>query len=595
MSNPPLSPDVSGDAHAQAGGGGPAAAYHRAPAGPAVESAPAPLVAVDRRGRVSLVNAAARVLLPGLVPGVPLDDGVAPGWLVSAVRGGHREQDAGAVGTGEATGTAGTATAAAAHGPLRGRAFTAYSAPLPDGHTAWWLSDVTGREDAERSLRSERESTAFLARASARLQASLNPRRCVVATARLAADHLADAAVVVRLSRDRRPEVTRAVSDGRLEEETPSAAVEEMPGLAEALAGFPPVSFRSVDPGRVPAWLLPSGFGRPASLTVVPLPGSGGIAGAMVLLRRAGSGSAGPGEDADPGEDTGSGEDAVTRIFAARAGAAISAAALYAEQVATVAVLQRELLPPALPHPEGVELAGAYRPAQSAQSVGGDFYDVHPADGPGRDTDIVLGDVAGKGPEAAVLTGKIRNTLTALRLVESDHVRLLDLLNRALLSGPQDRFVTLVLASFGTPDPATGRVALRLTSAGHPPPLLLRLDGTVEAARTSGTLIGVLPEASATTCSTVLLPGETCLLYSDGVTEARGGPYGEMFGEERLAEALASCAGLHARAVVERVGMLTSEWLAGREHDDIALVAVTAAHRTPLSAVGGAARSGEER
>ncbi|WP_240957874.1 SpoIIE family protein phosphatase [Streptomyces barkulensis] len=586
MRNPPRSPGVFGDAHARTGGGdGPAAPHHSVLAGPAVETAPEPVVAVDRRGRVSLVNAAARALLPGLAPGIPLDTGVAPGWLVAAVHGGHGGPDTGSAGSAEADETEETAKAAGAtaHGSLQGRAFTAYAAPLPDGHTAWWLSDITGREDAERSLRSERESTAFLARASARLQSSLNPRRCVVTTARLAAGHLADAAVVVRLSRDRRPEVTRAVFDGRLEEETLSASPEEMPGLAEALEGFPPVSFRSVDPGLIPAWLLPEGFGRPASPVVVPLPGSGEIAGAMVLLRRAGS------EDAGPEDDT------VTRIFAARAGAAISAAALYAEQVATVAVLQRELLPPALPHPEGVELAGAYRPAQSAQSVGGDFYDVHPADGPGRETDVVLGDVAGKGPEAAVLTGKIRNTLAALRLVETDHVRLLDLLNRALLSGPQNRFVTLVLASFGAPDPGTGRVGLRLTSAGHPPPLLLRRDGSVEAARTSGTLIGVLPEATATTCSTTLLPGDTCLLYSDGVTEARGGPYGEMFGEERLADALGSCAGLHAQAVVERVGMLTSEWLAGREHDDIALVAVTAAHRTPLSAVGGTVRAGDAR
>jgi serine phosphatase RsbU (regulator of sigma subunit) len=406
----------------------------------------------------------------------------------------------------------------------------------------------------------------------------------VVTTARLAAGHLADAAVVVRTSRGRGLEVTRAVSDGRLEEEMPSAAADEVPGLAEALAGFPPVSSRWAGPERVPAWLLPRGFGHPASLTVVPLPGSGETAGAMVLLHRTGS------EGFDPEEDT------VARIFAARAGAAISAAALYAEQVTTVAVLQRELLPPPLPHLEGVELAGAYRPAQTAQRVGGDFYDVHPADGPGRETDVVLGDVAGKGPEAAVLTGKIRNTLAALRLVESDHERLLDLLNRALLSGPQNRFATLVLASFGAPeDGGAGGVTLRLTSAGHPPPLLLRRDGAVEAADTSGTLVGVLPEVSANTCSTVLLPGETCLLYSDGVTEARGGPYGEMFGEERLADTLGSCAGMHAQAVVERVGMLTSEWLAGREHDDIALVAVTAAHRTPLSAVGGPGRGGGGR
>src|SRR5690606_18475091 len=87
-------------------------------------------------------------------------------------------------------------------------------------------------------------------------------------------------------------------------------------------------------------------------------------------------------------------------------------------------------------------------------------------------------------------------------------------------------------------------VTLRLTSAGHPPPLIVRRDGTVEEADTGGTLIGVLPEITSRTAHVRLAPGETCLLYTDGVTEAKGGPLGDVqFGEERLKRALAECGG----------------------------------------------------
>ncbi|PJE95264.1 serine/threonine protein phosphatase [Streptomyces carminius] len=570
------------DAHDRAAGGAVGADTHRA----MVESAPVPVFAVDTRREVSLVNAAARALFPSLAAGAPLA-GAVPRWLADA----------------DARRSPGRSVAA--RGRVGDGAFTARATPLPGGHTAWWLSDVTRRETARRSLRSAEEHTAFLVRTSARLQSSLNPRRCAVVTAELAAGELADAAVVVLPPRRHRLPLIRVAAGRPPEEELLTAAPDKVPGLAEALVDFPPGPSRRADPDRLPEWLPPAGFGRPGAVLVVPLPGSGTPAGALVLLRRAA-------RDFDGEEDT------FARLFAARAGAALSAAALYEEQVTTVGVLQRELLPPDLPRLEYAQLAGVYRPAQSAQRVGGDFYDVRPATGPGQETGIVLGDVTGKGPEAAVLTGRIRHTLAALRLVEADHGRLLDLLNSALLGRTGNRFATLVLASVeagggsgeggnGGEDsakdavtgpgegPGTG-VTVRLTSAGHPPPLIVRDGGEVETAATHGTLVGVLPKVSATTYTTVLRPGETCLLYSDGVTEARGGPRGdELFGEERLADALASCTGMPAEAVVERVLMLTSEWLAGQEHgdrdgredrDDIAMVAITAPHRAPLRTMG---------
>jgi serine phosphatase RsbU (regulator of sigma subunit) len=100
-----------------------------------------------------------------------------------------------------------------------------------------------------------------------------------------------------------------------------------------------------------------------------------------------------------------------------------------------------------------------------------------------------------------------------------------------------------------------------------------------------------LPDIEAQSFETSLAPGETCVLYTDGVTEARGGPLGSyMFGEERLAAVLAECAGLPAAAVVERVMMLATQWVGQQVHDDIAVVAITAPRRTHLSAVDGHTR-----
>ncbi|MYS69506.1 SpoIIE family protein phosphatase, partial [Streptomyces sp. SID5926] len=213
------------------------------------------------------------------------------------------------------------------------------------------------------------------------------------------------------------------------------------------------------------------------------------------------------------------------------------------------------------------------------------FYDVHPGAGPDDEILAVLGDVCGKGLDAAVLTGKIRNTLQALLPMADDHQKLLALLNGALINSRHTRFATLVLASVLRQGSLT---RLRLTSAGHPAPLILRRDGTVREAATSGTLIGVLPDIRSTTVEASLAPGETCLLFTDGVTEAKGGPLGEvMFGEERLRAALGECAGLPAEAVVERVQMLVSEWIDDNRHDDIAVMAITAPHTTHLAAVDG--------
>ncbi|OKK17720.1 serine/threonine protein phosphatase [Streptomyces sp. CB00455] len=526
-------------------------------------AAPCPVLVVDPDGALSLVNQAAARIFPGAHAGALLCDTV-PRWLADA----HR-----LVGADRRTTGAGQALDPA-QGPVGGRSFAAHPTRLDDGDVAWWFFDDTDRREAAASLAQERRRTAFLGRASGALLSSLDVDRCMAVTAQLAADHIADGAVVIGPDSGRTVPVVscRRGHDpeaGRLDID-PSL----VPGLPEALQGFPPVPSRWADAAAAPAWLVPDGLGTVGSAVVIPLPGHGVPAGALVLLRR---------------PDTASftdGEEVFAQLFAALAGAALCAARLYAEQSAITETLMRELLPPVLRHIDGVEFAGGYRPSGEGARIGGDFYDVHPATAPeGPESFVVLGDVCGKGLDAAVLTGKIRNTLHALLPMAPDHQRMLRLLNGALLSSHHTRFATLVLASAARRD---GTVRLRLTSAGHPPPLIVRTDGRVEEAPTYGTLVGALAEVEAVTVRAELAPGETCVLFTDGFTEARGGPLGaDLFGEARLKQALAGCAGLPAEAVVARLQKQAAQWIGAGRHDDMAVVAITAPRTHHLSAVGG--------
>ena len=498
---------------------------------------------------IVLVNTAASALLPGLEPGVTTAQGPLAGLARATAEG------------------AGTFT-----DEYQGRRLLGHRRDLGDEHYGWYLQDTTAEDARLAAFEAERARTRFLAEAGRRLSASLHQRRCLRTTVELAVSHLADAAIVVLPARRRQSEWMRLVSGETVEEGVlRESMLGEVPGLEEALGGFPPIPSRWLDAGQIPGWLLPEGFGPVGALLVTPLPGNAEPAGALILARH--------GADAVFSAE----DEMLARIFAARAGAAISAAALYREQVDTTAILQADLLPPELPQPDGIELIGSYQAAKDAARIGGDFYDVFGPVDDSPETVVVLGDVCGKGPEAAVLTGKVRQTLRALRLVGSDPAVMLSVLNRALLgSGRQHRFVTLVVAAITRAE--HGRVRLTLATGGHPAPLVLRADGTVEEVPVAGTLIGVVPEVSIQSATAELAPGELCLLYSDGLTEARGGATGtQQYGEDRLHETLASCAGMPGAATVERVRQLVSDWVHGGVRDDIAMLAVRAPARTKLS------------
>ncbi|WP_051789471.1 PP2C family protein-serine/threonine phosphatase [Streptomyces sp. NRRL S-1022] len=529
--------------------------------------APCPVLIVDRHGGLVDVNGAARILLPGAAGGDRLHEHV-PSWLCDA----HRRISDGLRGP----------RAEPPSGPIKERHFEAHPTAAADGDVVWWLLDDTDRRLAEAALSDAQTRTEILSQVSSTLLSTLNVPRCMEVTAAMAAEHLADAAVLVGPPQGRRHPLTYAVNGGPVTQVTRLVDVAGVPGLPEALQGFPPVPARWINPADIPDWVTPDGFPGPVgSVIVAPLPGHGVPAGALILLR------------SSTEQSFTEGEEVFARLFAARAGAALSAARLYSEQATVTATLMRELLPPQLGSVHGVEYAGGYRAAKDHERVGGDFYDVHPGSDPSQDTFVVLGDVAGKGLDAAVLTGKIRNTLHALLPLTDDHQRVLDLLNGALLSSHHARFATLVLASVRR---RGSRAQLRLTSAGHLPPLIVRADGTVEEVAAHGSLVGALPAVTAHTVSTVLAPGETCLLYTDGITEARGGPLGdEFFGERRLRRALAECAGLPAEAVVERVQMLAAQWLGTGRHDDMAAVAISVPRTGPLTVLDGRAAGRNRR
>lgn len=524
--------------------------------------APCPALVADAEGGIIALNQAAATLFPGAGPGDWLQD-KAPSWLFDA----HLRLSGGAA----------PGDVPPVYGRLGERSFQARATHAADGEVVWWLLDDTERRQVEETLREERERTALLADASSALLSSLNLERCMEVTARMASTHLADAAVIIAPAGTRHHPVTYCYRGGPATQARLDVDPAVMPGLSEALQGFPPVPSRWIDPAEVPDWVIPEGFGGPVgSVAVTPLPGHGVPAGAIVLLRGSRS------------EAFSEGEELFARLFAARAGAALSAARMYAEQADITATLMRELLPPTLRRVHGVEYAGGYRASVQTDRIGGDFYDVHPGGTEDQETLAVLGDVCGKGLEAAVLTGKIRNTLQALLPLAQDHAHVLQLLNDALLTSHHTRFATLVLASVrrhGT------TIRVRVTSAGHPAPLVVRMDGSVEAAATRGSLVGVLRRVKTQTATVELRAGETCLLFSDGITEARGGPLGDrLFGEDRLQRALGECAGMPAEAVVERIQMLTSEWVGAGRHDDMAVLAVTAPRTAHLSAVNGRTR-----
>ncbi|WP_156213388.1 PP2C family protein-serine/threonine phosphatase [Lentzea aerocolonigenes] len=225
--------------------------------------------------------------------------------------------------------------------------------------------------------------------------------------------------------------------------------------------------------------------------------------------------------------------------------------------------LQQTLLPPALPEVPGVEVEAYYHPA-SLDQVGGDFYDLFPLTA--GTWGFFLGDVSGKGADAAVVTSLVRYTLRSGAIDDPEPADVLRHLN-AVLNHTNPRLCTVI---YGRIRPDGTGATVTLACGGHPPPVLIRADGTRELVRMpGGQLVGVLPVARFTTTTVHLGPGDTLLLYTDGLTEARIGA-DIRYSEEELRDDLSGPA--TARSVIAAATGLLASFGAGVE-DDTALLA----------------------
>jgi phosphoserine phosphatase RsbU/P len=234
------------------------------------------------------------------------------------------------------------------------------------------------------------------------------------------------------------------------------------------------------------------------------------------------------------------------------------------------ATLQRTLLPPALPVVPGLEVAAHYHPA-STDEVGGDFYDLFRLDD-GR-WGLFVGDVCGNGAGAAVVTSLARYTLRAAAVHDPDPVAVLTELNAALHRerlDPAHRFCSVV---FGVLTPEAGGCGVVLATGGHPPPVVIRTDGTAEYGYDAGgQVVGLLPEATFVAMALHLGPGDTLLLYTDGLSEARV-DRDTRFDEDDLLEFLASQAPASASHAVAAVRGLLDGFGPALD-DDTALLVV---------------------
>lgn len=259
-------------------------------------------------------------------------------------------------------------------------------------------------------------------------------------------------------------------------------------------------------------------------------------------------------------------------VLAGRVALALDNAGLFSdlarserERAEIAETLQRGLLPPPLPHIPGWSVAAMYRPAGAENEIGGDFYDAFRISGGWM---VVIGDVTGRGAQAAAVTAHARYTLRTAAAITGDPVVALRTLNRELLarSGTSLCSVAALTMSEDPRDP------VRLAVAGHPPPLLIDGDSVSEACRPAPVL-GAFPDEAWTMEATAVVRDQQLVVVTDGVTDAAG-PEGR-FGEERLREVLA---GISSPALgAQRIEGALHEFTGGDLDDDAAIIAVAPA------------------
>ncbi len=404
-------------------------------------------------------------------------------------------------------------------------------------------------------------ASADLARAlDVELVASLNVRRTTLRLIDLARTRLADWVVVVLDTPRVRALQLSGGNDPRFTTQLRmTGAVErfrELLGLGTSLTALP-------EAGAVVALLPEEAFraqaaALPGGVHSYPLHARGGTIGALLLGRSIHR----------PLTET---EHRLAEQLAERAAVALDSALIYEDLSRVTRVLEDSLRPPHLSQAGALDVAAAFRPAAEHLDVGGDFYDVHGEDG---DWLVVLGDVCGKGVEAAVLNGRARQSIRTAARFDRRPGKLLATLNDVLYEDGSDRFVTVACCRVREQGAQPGHVVVDIAVAGHPAPLVVREDGTVEQPDVRGRLAGAMQHDDPyVEVSLELGPGDALVLFSDGVYEARG-PQG-LYGMDRMTQVLGPYAGAGAQALCEALERDVVEHLDGGGHDDLTVVVVS--------------------
>jgi serine phosphatase RsbU (regulator of sigma subunit) len=281
-----------------------------------------------------------------------------------------------------------------------------------------------------------------------------------------------------------------------------------------------------------------------------------------------------------PGREFTARDRALLDQLSSMASVAVSNARLYERQRNIARTLQRSLRPGALPHVPGLLAAVRFRPAGENIELGGDFYDLYRARDGGWAA--LIGDVQGKGPDAAAVTALARHTLRAAAAYEHSPSAVLTLLHRALREQrTDDRFITVAYAHMQV---AVEHVRLELACGGHPLPLVVHRDGSVNPVGRLGTLLGTDIDPLLADVTVELDMGDVLLLYTDGVTEVRRRRT-EIFGTNELIELLHGCGGLTPDEVADRVENAVVTASGGKLRDDVAILAFGPTHQPEGEAV----------
>ena len=447
-----------------------------------------------------------------------------------------------------------------------GRIIRRYTRPLIDGDRLygriWFFADITEeRRQADRQR--------FLLEASRLLASSLDYEETLVKVADLAIPSLADWSAIDILADDgsiqplavahRDPEMVKWAK--HLKQETPTDPTQATgvpqvirSGISELypdVEGMLDEALAELEDRDLAEQLRRLDL---RSIIIVPLTARGHRFGAMSFVlaqteRRY--------DEADL---------ALAEDLAARASLAIDNARIYRERDHIASVLQKSLLPPSLPQVPGFTMDARYLPSGAGNEVGGDFYDVFET---GEGTwGLTIGDVCGKGPDAAALMGLVRSSIRAAAMSVSRPSDILRITNEATLAQTTEgRFCTVAYARLVLSDAGA---RLTVCSGGHPLPIILRANGEVEAAGSYGSLIGAFPDVELTDDVVELFPGDSIVLYTDGVTDEQRDQ--EEFGEERLMNLIASMKGEPPAAITRAIHEAVTTFLSGKPRDDLAVV-----------------------